>query len=304
MFKITALGDSQTATDAIYGVRASDTWPFVAGARLPAATVRSFGVSGNTSQQLLDRADVALQHDTPDVLAVAVGVNDPGATISTTQTQANVQAILMAAKHGAMGPGAGMGGPVHVADQASLPATGKRGQRYVVRADSSTTGGRSPGVAGTVVADGNGQTITVWECRYPLAGEPGWGRVATRETAPTVVGRVVVVPPPYRNWTSGGDTLATPDATNNTLRGALTAAADAENVVVGGAPSVLYSDLYAWMKARIQNGDDPDFSSVAYDQSRSWHYTDNNQHYSAYGHALQGEKVAADVKATWPDIVA
>lgn len=299
MSVLTALGDSQTATDAIYGVRASQTWPFVAQQLLGLKHARSFGVSGNTSQQLLDRVDVALQHDVPDVLAIAIGVN-PDGSLATTQT--NVQAILMAAKHGAVGPGAGMGGPVYVAAPANLPSAAKRGQRYVVLADSSTTGGRTPVVGGSVAADPSGQKITVWECRYPLAGEPGWGRVATRATAPTVIRRILVVPPPYRNWTSGGDTLSTPDPTNAALRGVLSGAVAAENVAVGGAPSVIYCDLYAWMRARIQNGDDPDFATVAYDQARSWHYALNNQHYSAYGHALQGEKLALDISATWPTV--
>ena len=305
------IGDSQTDTLAIYGVRASDMWVSLVGKLLGADTARSFGVSGNTSQQLLDRADVAVMYDRPDVVATAIGVNDAGAAISTAQTRINISSILMALKHGAMGPGAGMGGPVYVAGQANLPASGKLGQRYVVRSDTSTTGGvaardesQATTVTGSVTADDGGNKVTVWEFRYPLAGEYGWGRVAIRTTAPTFVAQQVIVPPPYRNWTTGGDTLSTPETTNAALRTVLAATVAAENVSVGGAPSIIYSDLYAFMKSRIQAGTDPDFSAVSYDQARSWHYIQNNQHYAAYGHALQAQKVAADIAAAWPALVA
>ena len=308
---IVGLGDSQTDTAAIYGVRASETWLPQVGRLLGSPVARSFGISGNTSTQLLDRVDVALQHEVPDVAILAIGVNDAPGGIAVGTTRRNLQAMLMALKHGAMGNGAGMGTPVYVAGQANLPATGALGQRYVVLADTSTTGGaaarsgqQAATIGGSATGDDAGNKVTVWEFRYPLAGEYGWGRVATRTTAPTVVKHAVLVPPPYRNFTTGGDTLTTPDTTLATLRTNISAAVAAENVAVGGTPSVIYCDLYAFLKARIQAGTDLDFSAVSYDQTRSWHYVTNNQHYSAYGHALQAQKVAADIAAAWPALAA
>jgi hypothetical protein len=308
MKTLTAIGDSQTDYFAGFGVRPSDTW-VPAAARLLGSKWqgRGFGVSGNTSTQALARADVLFQYDQPDIVAIAIGVNDGPNSITTATTQANVQALIMASKHKVVGRGAGLGGGITAATAAALPENGRFGERYIVLNDTSTTGGaaayhasHAATVTGSVTADGNGQKLAVWENRYPLAGEAGWGRVAKTGAAPTLgANKVIVVPPPYRNWTTGGDTLTTPHAGNAAVRGALTAAVAAEAVTVGGKPTVIYSDLYAFMKARIQAGTDPDFSAIAYDQTKSWHYVLNDQHYSAYGHALQAQKVVADLSANW-----
>jgi hypothetical protein len=45
-----------------------------------------------------------------------------------------------------------------------------------------------------------------------------------------------------------------------------------------------------------------DFSTVTYDQNRSWTYTQNNQHKSAYGHALDAQKVSTDILNAWPSL--
>jgi hypothetical protein len=308
MKTLTSIGDSQTDYTAAYGVRASDTWTAVLAKLLGDDwRGRGFGISGDTSAQNLARADVLFQYDAPEIAVIAIGVNDPGASITTSATQANVQALIMAAKHKVVGRGAGLGGGITVATAAALPAGGRLGERYIVLSDTSTTGGaagfhprHAATATGSVTADGNGQKLAVWENRYPLAGEAGWGRVAKTGAAPTLgANKIVVVPPPYRNFTTGGDTPSTPLAANAAVRGALTAAVAAEAVSVGGQPTVIYSDLYAFMQARIQAGTDPDFSTVAYDQAKSWHYISNNQHYSAYGHALEAQKVYADIVSNW-----
>jgi hypothetical protein len=313
MKTLTSIGDSQTDYTASYGVRASDTWTTVLAKLLGTTTWqgRGFGISGDTSTQNLARADVLFQFDAPTIAVIAIGVNDPGASIATATTQANIQTLIMAAKHKVVGRGAGLGGGITAATASVLPAGGRLGERYVVLSDTSTTGGaagyhssHAATITGSVTADANGQKLAVWENRYPLAGEAGWGRVAKTGAAPTLgASKIIVVPPPYRNWTTGGDTPSTPDATNATLRGALSAAVTAEAVTVGGLPTVIYSDLYAFLKARIVGGTDPDFSSVSYDQTRSWHYVNSNQHYSAYGHALQAQKIYADIVTNWPAVI-
>ncbi|MBT1191105.1 SGNH/GDSL hydrolase family protein [Rhodococcoides kroppenstedtii] len=308
--RLTAGGDSQTDYYAGYGVRPFQTWvPLCATYLSEKVRARSFGRSGNTSQQLLDRADVFFEYDTPDVAAIAIGVNDPGASIGQAQTETNVLAIIMAIKHRAIGFGRGTG--CTVATQAALPADGRPGQRYVVLSDGSTTGGVAPwhashkaNITGAVAADGGGRKLGVWENRNPLPGEAGWGRVATVGTLPDRVTRIVVVPPPYRNFTSGGDTPSTPDANNAAVRTALSSAVGRTTGQIAGQPTVIYSDLYAFMRSRIVAGTDPDFSTVAYDQNRSWHYIQGNQHYSAYGHQLQAQKVSTDIAATWPTLIA
>lgn len=309
MNTLTSLGDSQTDFGAGFGVRPSETHASKTAQLLGSEWLgRGFGVSGNKTPDLLTRLDVALMYDIPTIANLAIGVNDPG-TYTQSQTQTNIQAMIMALKHGAMGIGAGLGGPVTVADVASLPATGAAGQRYVVLSDTDTTGGAAAwhtthkaNVTGSVTADGNGQKQAVWEFRYPLAGARGWGRVAVTGSIPTVVKKIMVTAPPYRNFTTGGDTPSTALAINVAIRAAQSAAVAAENVAVSGEPSVIYCDLHAFMRARIVAGTDPDFSAVAWDQTRAWHYTTNDQHYNAYGHLLQAQKQAADIQAAWPSL--
>lgn len=309
MRTLVALGDSQTDFGAGFGVRPSETHTSKTAQLLgPDWLGRGFGVSGNKTPDLLARLDVALMYGVPDIAIAAIGVNDNG-TYTQAQTQANIQAIIMALKHGAMGPGAGLGGPVTVADVASLPATGGAGQCYVVLSDTDATGGATAwhsshkaNVSGSVAADGNGQKQSVWEFRYPLAGARGWGRVAVTGSAPTVVKKIMVTAPPYRNFTTGGDTPSTALAINVAIRAAQAAAVAAENITVGGQPTAIYCDLHAFLKARIVAGTDPDFSAVAWDQTRAWHYTSNDQHYNTYGHLLQAQKQAADIQTAWPSL--
>lgn len=319
---IVNLGDSQTDVAAGYGVRPSETWgPQLADLLTLAGCdviARTHGIVGDTSLQLLTRSPIAHAYDIPDLISIAIGVNDPpSGTITTAQTAQNVTALVLGLRHCAYGAatggkgvgtpdlaGQGMAGPgaPYVAGQANLPATGIPGQRYVVMADSSTTGGvaaygagQAVTITGSLAADGNGNKISVWEYRYPQAGERGWGRVATVATA--ALGgtpRFAIVSSPYLNWTAGGgDTLTTPDATRAATRTAL------QSAVTALGSGVVYVDVYAAMKARIQAGTDPDFTSVTFDQTKNWHYTQNNQHYSRYGHAIQAQTIAATLPSNW-----
>lgn len=300
---ITVIGDSQTAYDPGWGVDGFRTWAprLASGLRRDGYTntqARAFGVGGDTTTQMLARVDTMQFYDTPTIGGIYGGVNDPGASISQATTQANIQAMIKSLKYGAIGDG--LGGGVTVAGQANLPATGEMGQRYVVLSDTSTTGGAAAWLtshAATITGTQAGQTV--WEHRYPLAGEAGWGRVALATTAPTKCQRIFVVSTNYLNYTTGGDTLVTPAATNATVRAAQQAAVTAENVAVGGVASVVYVDLYNFQKSRIQAGTDPDFSATAYVQATSWHVADTNQHHDTYGHLLVAQAVKAAFPAEW-----
>jgi hypothetical protein len=301
---LVAIGDSQTDFSAGYGVRASRTWSQLLANTLSVSGIpskcRAYGISGDTSTGALNRADVFQMYEIPDLALIHIGVNDPGSSISQATTQANIQAIIKSLKFGVVGSGAGLGAGVSVAGQTNLPANGAPGQRYVVLSDTSTTGGvaaNASGQAATITGSSAGQTV--WEYRYPLSGEYGWGRVATIASAPSHCKKIVVVSPNYLNFTTGGDTLTTPYAPYVNVRNAQQAAVTAENVVVGGKPTVIYSDVYNFLRSRIVSGVDLDFSAVAYDQNRSWTYTQNNQHKSAYGHALDAQKISTDILATW-----
>lgn len=48
----------------------------------------------------------------------------------------------------------------------------------------------------------------------------------------------------------------------------------------------LFVDLVGFFRERIEGGHDPDFSLVPYRRSRSWHVSDGDPHYNAYGQRL------------------
>lgn len=306
---ITAIGDSQTTLYNAYNVPAWLIWaPQLA--RLIKregydVRARAFGNGGETAGQFLARADVISFYDTPFIVAINGGINDVATSVPTATTQANLQALIKAAKFGVKGSVNAVGnvatGGITVPDQTTLPKTAESGDRFVVLSDTSTTGGQaaySTAHAATITGAVTGQTV--WECRYPgQVGERGWGRIATAATSPTHATRIVVVGYGYQNWTTGGDTPSTPLAANATLRASQAAAVTAENVTISGRASVVFADVYASMKARILAGTDPDFSTVTYDGTKDWHAIQNNLHHNAYGHALVAQTTRAAFPAAW-----
>jgi lysophospholipase L1-like esterase len=52
---------------------------------------------------------------------------------------------------------------------------------------------------------------------------------------------------------------------------------------------VTFVDLVGFFRDRIEGGHDPDFSRVPYRRSRSWHVSDGDPHYNAYGQRLVAE---------------
>ncbi len=50
-----------------------------------------------------------------------------------------------------------------------------------------------------------------------------------------------------------------------------------------------FVDLVGFFRDRIEGGHDLDFSRVPYRRSRSWHVSDGNPHYNAYGQRLVAE---------------
>lgn len=327
---LVAIGDSHTQYPSGY-VRASQTWVpnLVNRLRTRGYNVRgrAFGIGGETSAMNLARADVMFVKETPDIGLIYIGVNDPGASITQAQTQANIQALIKVLKHRVLDNEQGptnngsnvFSGSLTVAAPSNLPAGRRPGARVIVMADNDTTGGIAtptwPGAAATITGTVAGSGQSVWECDNELAGVNGWHRVAVSSTPATYCKKIVVVSAPYLNFTSGGDTPSTPNASNTPVRTAQQAAVTAENVAIGGQPSVIYADLYTMSRTRIVGGTwpssgtvqytwaagtDPDFSTVSYDQTRSWHGQQNDQHKNAYGHQLTALAVeTAIINAGW-----
>lgn len=284
----------------------------------------SLGVSGDTSASMLNRVgsfaldDLQVVAATPDVALVFGCPNDPVSGLTQSQTQLNIQAIVLALKHGAYGLEYNSGG-AYVATVSVLPARGRRGQRYVVLSDTDTTGGATSPVqhaAATITGSVAGSGPAVWEFVRRRVGAAGWRRVAVSGTAPTACKRIVVIGTNYKNYFTNGsdatgagsagkrDLVATPEPFYAATRAGMQAAVAAENVAVGGNPTVVYADLYTLQRTLIVGGtfpasgsptlsitaaagDVPDFSGGAtYDATKDWHYTSGNQHHNEFGHEL------------------
>lgn len=58
---------------------------------------------------------------------------------------------------------------------------------------------------------------------------------------------------------------------------------------VAARHDLVFVDLAQFLRDRIADGDDPDFSRVPYRQSRSWHVCPGDGHFNAYGQRLVAE---------------
>lgn len=262
------------------------------------AKLRSVGVDARVMNRARDGATTAITGSNMgarmasltagaplDLCVIFGGVNDPGSAITQAQTQANIQAMLQMAKFGAVGV---------VAAETALPERGIPGSRIVVLADSSSTGGVAASLGQTPnVGGAGGGLVTTWEYRYGIAGEYGWGRIATSATPADRCSRLVVVSTQFLNY-SGGDTVSTPYASYVNVRAAQVAAAAAEGAV--------YCDLYGAMRQLIVDGVVPDMSSV-YTQARAWHVASANQHLNQFGQEIVAQSVFATVSTqpSWLD---
>lgn len=98
MTKISAIGDSITFSYGGGGLIATDHFPykiqtsFIAAA--PKLRVRNFGVSGNTTAQMVTRKACIDQFEVPDVCIIYGGLNDPDNGINAAATQANLSTLI------------------------------------------------------------------------------------------------------------------------------------------------------------------------------------------------------------------
>jgi hypothetical protein len=78
----------------------------------------------------------------------------------------------------------------------------------------------------------------------------------------------------YINWSTGGDTIDTPESTYATVRTFQLAAANA--LIAAHPGKVAYCDIYGYMRQLIVDGDETQGSF-------SWHTADSNQHLNPLG---------------------
>lgn len=239
------------------------------------AVVRNYGKSGDKTTDMMGRFSRMYAQGWPEVGVIFAGANDPAFGYSTAQTTAYLQAMIKWLKYGCVG---------YVADETALPADGNLGDRYVVMADGSATGGAaavSALVHTTTLGGAGAGAQTVWEYRNAKAGETGWGRVAVASTAATKVSRIAVISMHYLNYTAGGDTLATAAPLYDDVTGVRKAQGDAVTNESTNNANIKYIDIYAAFKGRIQAGLDTALAGAA-----GWHVQDTNQHFNTYGMSL------------------
>lgn len=312
-------GDSLTHSGR-YQLLPSDHWPSLLTERLNQTTgdlvCRNLGEGGgNTGSAAGHALSIIPAHiaefggQIPWLCCLAYGINDPGAAIGTSTTQANLEAAIMALKHGAVG---------YVAAETSLPAFRKPGERFVVATDGSSTGGcAAPSNSGLTARITGSQTgPTVWECRFSGSGVNSWGRVAISTTAPTWCQRIVVVGTGYHNypsnagdnvaWQSGAlsafaytegtstvsGSAATVFATYSGVRSAQAAAVNAQD---NGdcAGKVIFANLYEYHTRRISEGLDTQGSGLNHFNGPS----SNNIHWTPLGHGVCADAVLQAIKA-------
>lgn len=281
---ITVIGDSFTQNYSL-GTMPYEFYPEVLAGYLRSlgctVKARNFGVSGNTSIQMLARAQVLTRYETADIGIIYAGAND-AASFATAVTQLHVQGLIKCFKFGAI---------TSVTNPAALPADTASGTRYVVMLDDATTGGLPAyGALKTTITGSGGSVQSVWECRNLNAGTNGWGRVAVAATAPTHTSKIIVVGMHFLNYTPNGETPSTELAIWDSLTGlrsAQIAAVAAENV--GGA-TVVYNDTYSYMGALITSGQETQ-------NSFSWHVGDANTHLDAHGEQILAQSLLEKIQA-------
>lgn len=98
------------------------------------------------------------------------------------------------------------------------------------------------------------------------------------------VRNVVLIGPPLLNWQPAPeDWVPSADEVRRVLSD------------VAERYGATFVDLTLFLRDRVERGQDPDFSRVPYEQSRSWHVEDGDVHLNAYGQRLVAEAFLATV---------
>jgi lysophospholipase L1-like esterase len=94
--------------------------------------------------------------------------------------------------------------------------------------------------------------------------------------------RIVLISPGLLNWSVDASGWIAPlDEVRSVL------------AEVAKRHGVIFVDLARFLRDRLDRGEDPDFSRVPYRRSRSWHVTDGDPHFNAYGQRLVAEAFLA-----------
>lgn len=339
---ICAIGDSLTFNQN-YAVLCCEFYPEQLAALLRAAgcdvKARNFGVSGQTTAQMLQRIRCMTQFETPELAIIFGGANDPAGGVTATtltrvgttatftasgahnlttgdvvtitgsnlaaynvanavvtvtsstvftytmasdpgassagtprfdhQTQKNIEAMIIALRNGCVGM---------VGTQAALPAGYAAGTRFIVRSDTSTTGGMAGASPATLTGTNAGPQV--WISRNGTAGETGWSRITPDNSG---IQRVIVMAMQWLHFANGlGDTLTTENVTYGPIRDAQAAAATAQGVT--------FFDLYTYQRDLIVAGYEGELTGT-------WAADTNNVHPSVHAGGTWAKGLLAHIQA-------
>jgi lysophospholipase L1-like esterase len=281
--RIACIGDSYSWNYTL-GVPSIYFWPAKLQTKLNAAGARvlcrNFGISGNTTGQMLARVACMTQIDVPDIGIVYGGTNDLQYA-STVQASPTPTSTVFAV---ASGFGTNYKAGTY------LTVGGVSAKILSVATDTITltaplTGGAP--AAGTAVAIDTQTNLTV-------IGQT----VAAAQAAAGKQPRIIVSGQHYMNFSTGGDTHSTPTASGVTLRGLQSAAATAVNGYVTGSftTQCVFVNHWSFMDGLIQNSTPVD--GVTFTQGDfKWHVLDQNTHPSAIGGSVLGQSYYTSIVA-------
>jgi hypothetical protein len=262
-------GDGRTASSL---TRSGTTATFTASSAHSLSTGDVVVISGsNLSPYNVSKAVVTVTSSTVFTYQMA---SDPGGTSAGTPrfdhlTQGNIEAMIIALRNNVSGV---------VGSQTLLPSGVPPGTRYLVRYDTSTTGGVPTGSSGITPATLIGMAATdaqVWIARNTSvssssSGESGWSRVANDNTLG--VQRIIVMSAQWVHRADGlGDLKNLDYSTYVAVRAAQLAAATAQ----AAAGVVTFFDLHAYQKALV-------VANYVGELTGEWAATTNDQHPSAF----------------------
>ena len=233
-----------------------------------AITCRNCGVAGNTTGQILSRVALLTAREVPKIGIIYGGANDPTYTTTVQASPAPTASTFTVAA----GKGAGY-----------------------VAAGTKITVGASSAVVQSVATDAI--TLTA-----PLGGAPAAGTAVAIDTTANILAvgqflatagttKMIVLGQHFLNWSSGGDTVATPLSNLAALRTLQQAGATAIDAITG--VDCQYINLWQVFADEITAG-------RVTQGSFSWHVLDMDVHLNAYGSSLIAAALYAKiVSAGW-----
>lgn len=330
---LASLGDSITFNFTL-GVLPHQFWTEVACAYLRSLTPaylikgRNFGRSGNASgtylsatglnADTLSRLSEMTMFDTPDIAIIAVGVNDPGDLWGPTPSQAAPTtgaysaAIISSSTQSAI-----------TVPAPTAPATAFTSGQYLI---TGTGTGIAASIISSITSGG-----TVLNLASPLRVAPtGIARQGTRANIEYMVQsllnagvqRIIILDSQFKNYSAGGDSVATPErvyqdvryfqyqawtsfdptkvifvSLYNAMRAILQGAATSTTNVPSPATATAYGVTAIPVTGKNPFGatNQVVFGGITYtlvDQDAQWHVSSANQHLNALGEYIAGRVVA------------